>query len=425
MVGFTLRRCELGVATAATQIEGGHADTNWHRWAVRGASRDGTGPTVAADHWHRVEQDADLLTALGVRYYRMGLEWARVEPEPGVFDAAAVRHYRDELASLFRRGIRPLVTLHHFSEPGWFSERGGFLAADAVERFLGYVQHVVTELGDLVDEWVSVNEPNVYAYHCHFVGVWPPERHTTRGFVTMMSRLAEAHVRAYQLIHRIRPSARVGAALHLRVFDPVQPHNPFDRVSASAVDWVFQGALAHALHRGRFLAPLVQPRGIRPGHYYDFVGISYQSRSLVSGPADLTASGVPVNDLGWEIHPDGLIRLATAMHLQFPGPVYITENGTADASDAFRPRFLYDHLARIAHAPHVPIERYYYRSLTDDWEWAEGQTPRFGLVALDFATQERTIRPSGRLFAAINAHGGVTDDDFERYVAGCSYRRNG
>ena len=131
--GFDLGSCELGVATAATQIEGGNADTIWHRWAATGAARDHTSPEVAADHWNRVEADADLMASLNIGHYRLGLEWARIEPEDGRFDADALGHYRRELRTLRDRGIRPLVTLHHFNDPGWFSEGGGFLADGADE----------------------------------------------------------------------------------------------------------------------------------------------------------------------------------------------------------------------------------------------------------------------------------------------------
>lgn len=417
MESFALRRCELGVATSATQIEGGHADTNWHRWAARGRARDGSGPTVAADHWNRVADDLDLLRELGVRHYRMGLEWARIEPEPGEFDTAAIAHYRDELAGLRAAGIAPLVTLHHFSEPGWLSERGGFGTDAALAAFARYVERVVLDLGDLADEWITINEPNVYAYQGYYQGSWPPGERTLRGYLGVAARLARAHLDAYRAIHRLRPSARVSFAQHLRVFDPLHAANPFDRASASGTAWVFQGALTQAMARGRFVAPLVQPRGVRPGRYYDFLGVNYYSRTLISGPQNLTARGAPVSDLGWEIYPDGLVRVLEWLHRRFPGPIYVTENGVADAADSFRARFLYDHLARIAASERLPVQRYYHWTLTDNWEWAEGQTARFGLVELDPATQQRRMRASGRFFASIAANCGVTQDAYDEFVA--------
>lgn len=419
--GFNLPHCELGVATAATQIEGGHADTNWHRWAATGATKDGTTPEVAADHWNRVEEDADLMASLGIRHYRMGLEWARIEPEDGRFDAGALQHYRRELTVLRDRGIQPLVTLHHFNDPGWLAEAGGFLTDGVHETFVRYASRVVEELGDLVDEWITINEPNVFAYQGYLEGVWPPGRRSIRDALTVTTHLAHAHIAGYQRIHQVQPHARVGTAVHLRVFDPKQPRNPLDRASATSTEYLFQGALTRALCRGRFLAPLVQPKGVRPGRYYDFLGLNYYTRTLVSGPNLSTARRAPINDLGWQIHPDGLVDLAGRFHDLYPGPIYITENGTADASDAFRARFVHDHLRAIAHSG-LPIERYYHWTFTDNWEWAEGQSARFGLVELDFDTQERTVRESGLFFADVIAHRGVTPDAYARWVAPSQYR---
>ena len=421
--GFDLT-CELGVATAATQIEGGDADTIWHRWAATGAAKDGSGPDVAADHWRRVDADADLMASLGIRHYRLGLEWARVEPEQGRFDAAALRHYRRELSALRDRGIAPLVTLHHFNDPGWFSEEGGFLADGAHEAFVRYAEHVVEQLGDLVEEWITVNEPNVFAYNGYSLGIWPPGRRSTRDMLRVATGLARAHIEGYRRIHALQPRARVGVAQHLRVFDPLHRGNPLDRAAARSTEYLFQGALTRAMCRGRFLAPFVQPKGIRPGTYYDFLGINYYSRGVVSGPNERTASRVAVNDLGWEIYPAGLVEVARRYSELYPGPIYITENGTADAADSFRSRFLYDHLKAVADSG-LPIERYYHWTFTDNWEWAEGHTARFGLVDLDVATQRRTVRESGRFYADVIAHRGVTPDAHARWVAPQRYRTNG
>lgn len=422
-VAFSLD-CELGVATSATQIEGGRADTIWHRWAATGAARDHSTPEVACDHWNRYETDADLLAELGIRHYRLGLEWARIEPEPGVFSAEALGHYRRELQALRERGVTPLVTLHHFNDPGWLSEAGGFLKTDAVAHFARYVRAVVDALGNLVTEWVTVNEPNVFAYYGYLLGTWPPGRRSYGDAMKVYTNLAHAHISAYRVIHEVQGArARVGFAMHLRGFSPRQPRNPLDRAAASSSEYLFQGVLLRALCRGRFLAPLKQPRGVRPGRYYDFLGLNYYTRGVVSGPNQLTASRVPVNDLGWEIHPAGLVELARRYSSLYPGPIYITENGTADAADAFRSRYVYEHLRAIAESG-LPIERYYHWTLVDNWEWAEGQTARFGLVELDFESQERRVRESGRFYADVIANGGVTTAAYERWVAPQIYRTN-
>ncbi|MGV8910294.1 MAG: glycoside hydrolase family 1 protein [Propionicimonas sp.] len=424
MPAFSLPRCVLGVATAATQIEGGELDTNWHRWAAAGRIADGSSPARAADHWNRVTEDVALLKELGIRHYRMGLEWARLEPDDGNFDPEAFAHYRDELTSLHDAGITTLVTLHHFTLPGWFVDSGGWLAADAVPTFLRFVEKVVTELGDLGAEWITINEPNIYATQAYLFGTWPPGQRSFPRSIAVMRALAGAHIAAYVRIHELQPHARVAAAHHLRVFAPAQRRNPAHRAGAVLTRYLFQGALVKAFNTGRSAWPLRAPKGVRPGRYFDFHAINYYSRSTVRGIGDGVAAGADVNDLGWEIYPAGLVEVASWMSVHYPGvPVFLTENGTCDTTDSFRSRFLYDHLAGIA-ASDLPIERYYHWCFTDNWEWAEGEAARFGLVQLDFATQHRAVKDSGRFYADIIANGGVTEAAHERWVAGQKYPTN-
>ena len=423
MPGFSLAGCALGVASAATQIEGGELDTNWHRWAASGGAPDGSSPARAADHWNRVGIDNALLAELGVRHYRLGIEWARVEPSPGQFDDAAIEHYRAELAGLREAGVRPLVTLHHFNLPGWLVDAGGWLGTDATDSFLRFVRRMVTALGDEVDEWIPINEPNVYATYGYLFGLWPPGDRSYRRTIAVLQTLAAAHIAAFQLIHELQPGARVGTAIHLRVFAPADRRNPIHQLGAKASDHLFQRAPLRAMSTGRFPLPLRRPSWVRPGRYYDFQGINYYTRSTVRGLADGVAENVDVNDLGWEIHPEGLAEVSGWVHAAYPGPIYITENGTADAADAFRARFLHDHLAVVA-ASELPIERYYHWCFTDNWEWAEGEVPRFGLVELDYETQERSVRESGRFYADVIANSGVPADAYAHWVTGQEYPTN-
>ena len=406
---------ELGVATAATQIEGGHADTNWHRWAAGvGHIKDGSTPARAADHWNRVGDDVALLAELGIRHYRMGLEWARIEPAEGVFDEGAIAHYRDELTALKAAGITPLVTLHHFNNPGWLEERGGWVRHSTIDAFLAYVRRVVAALADLTTDWITINEPNVYATQGYVFGDWPPGHRNIAEAMVVMSHLAQAHIRAYAVMHAIQPEAVVGVAHHLRPFDPAHPRNPLERASARAYSYLFQDALMEAMSYGRFRPPLRGAPGVVSGRYYDVTGINYYTRNWVTGVMQGTRPGAPLNDLGWELYPEGLTRVITSVRRRYPGPIWITENGTADATDAFRSRFLYDHLAAVQRAGGV--DRFYHWCFTDNWEWIEGEVPRFGLVHLDYETQVRTVKDSGRFYADLIAHGGVTDEAYQRWV---------
>lgn len=422
MTEFRLDGVLLGVATAATQIEGGCDTTNWADWAkTPGHIADGTTPVRATGHWERWREDTELMASLGIQTYRFGVEWARLEPQPGVFSDEAFAHYRDEITLLRDKGIRPLLTLHHFNNPRWFESMGAFEHPDCVPIFLRFVERVVTELGDLVEDWCTINEPNVYATFGYLYGVFPPGAKSLPRTLRVMTNLAHAHITAYELIHALRAGkpTRVTFAIHLRVFDPANPANPVHRALARAQEFLFQEAVTEAMCTGRFRMPLRRPEGIREGRYYDALGINYYSRSWVSKIGDAARPGAELNDLGWEIYPEGLERVARWAHDRWPAPIWVTENGTADNTERFRTQFLHDHLEIVsaARATGLPFERFYHWCFVDNWEWAEGEVPRFGIVALDYATHERTVKPSGRFYADVIAAGGVTAEIAARHLS--------
>lgn len=418
----------LGTATAATQIEGGEVDGNWVDWAAQpGRIRDGSSCVRATDHWARWREDTELMAGMGLQIYRMGIEWARVEPRPDEWDEGALARYRDELELLRAKGIRPMVTLYHWSHPMWFERSGGWLGARALPAWERYVRKVVEVLGDLVDDWVTINEPNVYATLAHLFGEFPPGHRSLRETLRVYGALAAGHIRAYEIVHDLLPrdGVAVGVAHHLRPFRPGNPLNPWHRLLTPTLRHLFQGAVVEAMTTGRFRAPLRAPRGFRPrpGRYADFFGLNYYSRSTVTKIDDGTPAGVPVNDLGWEVYAAGLGEMATWAWETYRLPVWVTESGTCDNSDAFRARYLWEHLAEVGRlrAAGVPVERYYHWCFVDNWEWVEGEVPRFGLVALDYETQERTVKESGRFYAGVIEAGALTPELHERFVAGQTY----
>jgi|LSQX01.1.fsa_nt_gb beta-glucosidase len=425
MASFHLRDILLGVASAATQIEGGDTNNSWYDWYCQGKIKDGSSPLRATDHVRLWPEDFDRMRDMGVRTYRMSVEWSRIEPEKGRFDDAALEQYRAMLQRLNDLGIRPLLTLHHFTNPLWFEQMGAFEHPDSTSLFLRYAATVVRALGDLVSDFITINEPNVYAVQGYLYGLWPPGRKSLAATLRVMARLAECHIRAYTLIHQVhkgmgRTDTQVGFAHHMRIFAPLNPKNPWHRICARGVSSLFQDLLAQAALGGRFRFPLPKPKAIQSGAYYDFLGINYYTRSSVRGFADHVRPGVPVNDLGWEIWPEGLVACARSLYKAFPAPVYITENGTCDTEDAFRCRYIYEHLAAIA-ASDLPVKRYYHWCFCDNFEWLEGESARFGLVHIDFATQQRTIKRSGRFYAALIGQNGCDDALYEAFVADQAY----
>ena len=409
---FSLGSMLLGAASAATQVEGGDKNNNWYEWYQKGHIKDGSDPSVATLHWERWREDADLMAELGLRCCRLGLEWSRIEPEEGVFSADAMEHYRQELRYLTSLGIRPMVTLWHFVNPLWFERRGAFLWRGAKDAFLTYVRRVCAELGEDVECWITLNEPNVYAVNGYFGGGWPPGENDLPHLVKVMNTLTDCHIGAYNIIHERFPDARVSFALHARVFDPLDETNPVHRAGARITEWAFQTAVTRAMFTGRAALPY---RGGKRGKYYDYIAVNYYTRSSCSGVGDGVKPDTPKNDLDWEIYPEGLSRVIVALRKDYPAPVYITENGTCDKDDTFRCRYLYDHLRTLS-ACGVKPERYYHWCFCDNFEWLEGMSARFGLVHTDTATQERTVKKSGRFYAEIIKNGGVTQEMYEKYV---------
>lgn len=406
----------LGTATAATQIEGGDTTSNWYHWAQAGGTKDGAGPETACDHWTRWKNDLSLITELNSHTYRLGLDWARMEPIRGTFDRDAFAHYREEIQALRAAGVEPLVTLYHFGHPMWFEQAGGWTRRAAVTDWLRFVSRVLQEMGDLVTDWITINEPNVYLIFAHVFAEWPPGEQRLSQFFRGARNMVAAHRAAYALIHdharRSAVDARVGVAHHLRIFDPVRPLMR-DRLACR-----FTGYLSQDFFLGKMTG--------RRGQWADFIGVNYYTRDMVRFSPDpasgfghrSVAAGAPVNDLGWEIYPHGLYRVVRDVYERFGLPVFVTENGTCDRHDSFRSQYIYDHLYQISLlvGEGVPVQRYYHWSLMDNFEWAEGNEPRFGLYAVDYETQARSARESARFFSEIARRRAVSVDLIERYL---------
>ncbi|MBV7294954.1 family 1 glycosylhydrolase [Corynebacterium sp. TAE3-ERU12] len=426
-----LRGIVLGTASAALQIEGGDRNNDWEEWSrTPGNIADGSSPVRATDHWNRWREDNQLMQAMGLRAARLGVEWARIEPSPGVFDHAAIDHYREEIGDLVDRNIAPLVTLHHFVNPVWFATRGGFTNSESRGAFLRYVRTVVDALGDLVTDWVTINEPNVYATQAHLFGEGPPANRSWRDTMRVLRHTAISHIGAYDLIHELQGErANVGFAHHARAFAPRNRNNRFHRATSAIARKLFQDIIAEAMLTGTF-HPAIGGNwrsGVRQGRYYDYLGLNYYSRTAIDKLDDGTFPGVAVNDLGWEIYPQGLVDCARDLIERYDAPVWITENGTCDNGnpttgqlERFRSRFIVDHLTAIANSG-LDIPRYYHWCFVDNWEWNLGEKPRFGLVHLDYDTQQRSPKPSAELLGELSRTGTITRDLYARYIAGISY----
>ncbi len=402
-----------GTATAAHQVEGGNHANDWWAWEqVPGHIKNGDRSDPACEHFERYASDFDLLRSLHQNAHRLSLEWSRVEPTPGEFSSTALAHYRDVLQALRDRGMEPLVTLHHFTNPTWIANAGGWEAPETAEYFARFAQRVTDDFGDLARHWITVNEPTVIAYQGYIKGEWPPGKRNLGAAARALVNLLRGHWMAYERVKSRHPELQLGLAHHLRVFDPARPFAPQDRAVAAAFNRVFNETTLKSLRLGRLVWPLTRAgRASGPRHSQDFVGVNYYTRELVKFNHRFRAelfgeriapAGAPRSDLGWELYPDGLYRTLLSLRRE-QLPIYVTENGIADRNDVMRPEYLVTHVDAMRRAIEAgaPVRGYFHWTCFDNFEWAEGYSAKFGLIACDPLTQERRPRPSARLFAEI------------------------
>lgn len=411
-----------GVSTAAHQVEGNNCN-QWSDWEQAGRIKTGESCGRACDWWENAERDFDIARDMGMQALRLSLEWSRIEPEEGRFDPQALQRYRQMLEGLHQRGIEPIVCLHHFTHPRWFEKKGAFLHPDAPQLFERFTRKVAKAVGDLCRLWVTFNEPNVYAACGYVLGEFPPGR---KGEILNALRVnmtqARAHVLAYRAIHELVPEARVGWAQHYVVFEPVG--GAMDRWMAGILDRLFNHTFLDLIETGR----LAFPFGALNGHdseakgCCDFVGLNVYSRLHVAFDVRQASTlfarifvpaHVPQGDPGFdkpygEAYPQAIIK-AVKRAARLGKPIYIMENGVPDAQDLIRP-WLIINVLRELHGlieQDYDIRGYLHWTLTDNFEWNEGWKLRFGLVALDPDTQDRTLRSSAKLFSTIVRNNGL------------------
>jgi len=420
-----------GVSTAAHQVEGGNDNSQWSDWERAGHIRSGDYSGNACDWWNNAERDFDIARDMGLNALRFSVEWSRIEPEAGRWDPQAMHRYRELLQGLHQRGIRPIVCLHHFSHPRWFEQQGAFLNPKAPAIFERFTRHVVESLGDLCQQWLTFNEPNVYSAFGYVMGEFPPGRTGEIGnALRVNSTQARAHLLAYHAIHELQPAAQVGWAQHFVVFHPVGVGA--HRWVASLLNQVFNEGFLRLIEQGHagFPFSLFDGAGHDLQGACDFVGLNVYSRFHVAFdlriPSQLfghifVPAHVPQGDSGVE-KPYGeayplAVRVAVERASRLGKPIYILENGVPDAQDRIRPWLILNvikELHRLICEGH-DIRGYFHWTLTDNFEWTEGWKLRFGLVALDPVTQQRRLRNSAHLYREIASSNGLSPEVAGKY----------
>ncbi|GII33004.1 GH1 family beta-glucosidase [Planotetraspora mira] len=439
-----------GAASASYQIEGaisedGRGPSIWDTFAhTPGAIFGGDTGDVACDHYHRYREDVGLLADLGATHYRFSLAWPRLQPGGrGPLNTAGLGFYDRLIDELLERNVQPWVTLYHWDLPQELEDAGGWPARDTAHRFAEYAELVYVRLGDRIADWTTLNEPWCSAYLGYAGGVHAPGRRDPADAVRAAHHLMLGHGLAVQAMRAHDASKRVGVTVNLYPVDPVGDSEA-DQDAARRIDALMNRQFLDPVLRGAYpddllrdLATVSNFAHIQDGDEaviaqpLDFLGVNYYTRHVVrasggprqahdsvspwvaSNDVEFVSRGVPATDMGWEIDPQGLHDVLTRVHREYrPIPLYVTENGAAFTdeigpdgviADQRRVDYLDSHFRVAARAilDGVDLRGYFVWSLTDNFEWAWGYSRRFGLVHIDYGTQQRTPKQSAHWFAQV------------------------
>lgn len=377
-----------GTATSAYQVEGGNHHADWEDFKSAGK---------ACDQYHRYQDDFDLIKQLNHNAHRLSIEWSRIEPEEGQFDQKEIEHYVKVLKALKELKLTVMLTLWHFTLPKWVADLGGWENGETVKYFKRYVNRIVPEIAEYVDLWITLNEPGVYIYQTYVKREWPHAKKSLLGQVKTFLNLVSAHKGVYKLLHQLFPAGKpVGIANNILSFEPYHKHSVVEQMAVAFND-MLTNHLFYLLTK----------------HTHDFLGINYyfhvrfNTSGILPHEVNPIAQTHDVSDLGWEIYPEGLFEVLTDLSDDIP--IYITECGIASTNDDRRNRFLISYLQEVFRSIRagVNVRGFFYWSLIDNFEWHRGFDPRFGLIEVDYSTQQRKIRPSALVYTDIIQHNGI------------------
>lgn len=399
-----------GAAASSYQTEGNNINSDWYIEEINDRNRMPENRRLtdlcgeACDHWNRYKEDYDIAEKIGISIYRTSVEWSRIFPQENQENPEAIAHYRQMFADLKKRGIKLMLCLYHFTLPIWISQKGGLENKEyIIENFSIYAKRIVEALGDLVDYWLPVNEPNIVAMMCYLIGKFPPYKKNKQKFRKVLRTILDIQLLSYDIIKSRFPNSPVGVALAFQHYQPYRPDSSRDiryvnHVFRKMNCWFLEGLDSGRLQIKKRRNKNVMHKGI------DFIGVNYYTSSyLKSGKPAPFKDGEIFTDMGWLVHPRGLYDVLEYVHDNFDVPVIITENGAATTDEDFRIWFISEHL-KVVHSAlekGVDIRGYMYWSLIDNYEWERGYTKRFGLTRIDFDTQERAVKRGGEWYASV------------------------
>lgn len=400
-----------GATTSAHQVEGGNHN-QWTVWEQENAKSLATQASHqyddlpgwqrnkklattpanyvsgrAVDHYNRYEEDFDLLEQMNMNAYRFSVEWSRIEPEEGAWNAAALAHYKAYVAELKKRKIEPVLTLFHFTLPIWFAEKGGFEKRKNIQYFVRFAEKVMSELGSNIRYVITINEPAVYASESYHQGTWTPNLQNRTTMLRVLRNLAVAHKRTNKAIKQIQARAKVSVAYNSS-YVYAGDDSKLSRATASLLQWSGDDYFLRKVSK-----------------HCDFLGVNYYFSNRVYGYR-VHNPNHELSDLGWDLAPENLEYVLVRLWDKYKLPIMITENGIADGEDALRQKWLTKTIAAMQNAmkEDVKLIGYLHWSLLDNFEWAYGRWPRFGLAAVDYRNLNRSLRPSAVWFGKVIKH---------------------
>ena len=396
-----------GTATAAYQVEGDNEHSEWWRWERENPNLVREPSGVAVDHYHRYEEDLNLAKELNTNFYRFSIEWSRIVPHEGAVDRHELEHYGNMLRACRVRGIKTMVTLHQFTNPQWLMDKGGWTRASAARAFADFARIVAEEYADLVDYWVTINEPMVYVSQGYVAAKWAPAKRNYWQAFQVYRHLVAAHKEAYRVIHAVGEkrglAVRVGAANNLISIETYRKHKWFDQLYAWFVDKVWNHAFIDAT-----------------AGYHDYLGVNYYfhqrirpgKRRLFGLIVDIRDEQRDMSDIGWEVYPSGLFDALLDIADSYNLPIIITENGIATKNEDRRARYIVSYVKELYHAlaAGIDLRGYCYWSLLDNFEWEKGFDANFGLIEVKRPSLDRIIKPSARIYAQIAKENGIPHD---------------
>jgi Beta-glucosidase/6-phospho-beta-glucosidase/beta-galactosidase len=415
-----------GTATSSHQVEGNNRNNNWWPWEqVPGNVKDGTTSGIATDHYNRFEEDFTLSEEFGHNAHRFSIEWSRIEPEEGRWDEKEVEHYRRVVESLHKHNLTPFATLHHFTNPIWFDEMGGWTSDRAPELLGRYAGYMAKQLGDAVPFWLTINEPSVLPAASYIAGAHPPAKRD----MGLAMAAARNVLRSLATMHNaVRENAphkpKIGPVINMEYVMPASDSDE-DKQAAKLMDQYWNAYWLDGLRDGVIGPPAGSGEEV-PGlkGAWDFVGLNYYSRGVIGTGRGIMglrqihpAADAETSTMGWEVYPEGFYQCITRLK-QYGIPVYITENGIGTDDDEQRQSYVVRHLNEVDRAikDGTDVRSYLHWCQQDNFEWAEGYRQKFGLFEREEGTLNRIPKPSAYMFKEIAQKNAVPGKLVEKYV---------